>query len=142
MANDGEVELDFPAKPDGGEYPTPADEQGYSCGCKALDVVWPLGENVLPADQFYYDPSAEKGTDFVCSQSIDTADGEFIIETDNSCILFCDSYLVADVRCLNGEWTGQPELGFWCYQEPIKEDNALTPADTEEPAETTVAAED
>ena len=121
-------------------YPTPSEEHSLTCGCEDLSVKWPPLRD--SEDQIFYDPSAEKGTDFVCQQSIDTASGEFIIETDNSCILFCDSYLVADVRCLNGEWTGQPELGFWCYQEPIKEDNALTPADTEEPAETTLAAED
>jgi len=127
LTNNGEAELSFPAKPEAGDYPKPNEVQPYACGCKDLNVVWPLGEGVLPADQFSYDPSTEMGTDFVCKDTIDTATGEFIINTDNSCKLFCDSYLLADVRCVNGEWTGQPELGFWCYDEP-SQDDALTPA--------------
>lgn len=126
-ASDGTADLAFP-QPDT-TYPTPADEQVFACGCQNLEVVWPLG--AAASDQWWYDPSDEEGTDFVCNNPIDTENGNFIIETGNTCILFCDSHLVADVRCINGEWTGQPELGFWCYKQPVEE-NGLGPVETEE----------
>merc|ERR1711872_18188 len=125
-----DAELAFPSFPDGqSAYPTPAETQAFLCGCKSLPVQWPVEDpdDSVDGDQWWYDPNTEEGTDFVCDKPIEWKNGEYIIETDNKCLLFCDSHLVADVRCLNGEWTGQPELGFWCYQFPEKDDK-ITPA--------------
>jgi len=132
VASDESAELGFPVPSfpvDAPVYPTPADAQEFACGCKNLLVQWPVvdPDPADNSDQWFYDPSFETGTDFVCDNAIDTETGEFIIETDNKCLLFCDSHLVADVRCLNGEWTGQPELGFWCYQFPEKDDQITPP---------------
>ena len=44
------------------------------------------------------------------------------MEPDNYCSLYCDDFFVAHAQCLAGEWTGQPELGFWCYTEPTQYD--------------------
>ena len=44
--------------------------------------------------------------------------GEWAIEPDNTCKLFCDGHYVATAQCLDGFWTGNPEWGFWCYTEP------------------------
>merc|ERR1712066_243862 len=30
----------------------------------------------------------------------------------------CDTYFVAPFRCWNGKWTGKPELGVWCQNNP------------------------
>jgi len=120
-------ELDFPTFPaDTGIYPTPDQNQTFACGCKDLDVKWATNFTD-PATFFYYDPNTEPGTEFICEQNIDQSQGTYIITTENKCLLFCDSYLVADVRCLNGEWTGQPELGFWCYTEPNPDNEITTP---------------
>jgi len=117
-----EDELAFPVYDDvTGAYPKPDEVQTFACGCPDLHVEW---TDAGTGDVFYYDPNTEPGTEFICEKAIDNY-GEYVIETDNHCILFCDSYLVADVRCLNGEWTGEPDLGFWCYTEPSL-DNALT----------------
>jgi len=125
-ASDGEDELAFPLKDNGAAYPTPADLSSLECGCKNLDVKWPV--NAAEGETtWWYDPNFEAGADFVCDTPITTDDGEYIIETGNTCTLFCDSHLVATVRCLNGDWTGSPDLGFWCYSEP-EVINGLTPA--------------
>merc|ERR1712168_1716600 len=129
--SNGDPELDFPAFAAGDtEYKTPEDDQTLVCGCRPLEVKWPY-EDPDPADdsdQWWYDPNFELGTDFVCEQTIDTADAEYIIENGNQCYLFCDDHLVADVHCKDGEWTGQPELGFWCYNEPVKGNELTTEA--------------
>merc|ERR1719348_1314374 len=117
--------LAFPAKPDGGEYVKPDGISEYACGCQPLDVMWPTDNSETP---WYYDPNFEEGADFVCDTPIEAHDGSgtYIIETGNVCILFCDSHLVATVQCVNGEWTGEPELGLWCYTEPQKADELTT----------------
>jgi len=121
------AELEFPPYPaDTGIYPTPDQMQTFGCGCKDLHVEWATDFTNLDTF-FYYDPNTEPGTEFICEQSINQSQGTYIITTENKCILFCDSYLVADVRCLNGEWTGQPELGFWCYTQPHPDNEITTP---------------
>ena len=45
---------------------------------------------------------------------------EFTIVTGQLCEFFCDFHLVATVTCVGGKWTGEPELGYWCYHFPLK----------------------
>jgi len=124
MANDGNVALDFPPFPDESKYPQPDDEiQNLQCECRSLEVKWPLNA-AEGVDTWWYDPNFEAGTVLVCDDPISIDGGEYTIKTGNACILFCDSHLVATVKCLNGEWTGNPERGFWCYKEP-KQENKL-----------------
>jgi len=133
-ASDDNAELAFPLftdvpDGDGATYPTPAGESSLECGCKNLDVKWPQApeDGVTP---WWYDPNFETGTDFVCDEPIVTDAGEYSIKTGNTCTLFCDAHLVATVRCLNGEWTGNPEFGFWCYVEPEQGNGLTTPPPT------------
>merc|ERR1712234_1234 len=67
----------------------------------------------------YYDPNAEPAADFICDNEIVIGDNnEYKIETTNVCVLYCDDHYVATAKCQNGEWLGNPEWGFWCYEEP------------------------
>jgi len=113
-----------PANIDGSAvtYPDPATLQDPSvspvlaCGCTNLELQWPYED---PAG-VYYNPSDEEGTDFICDKPLldPTGSGEWAIEPDNTCKLFCDGHYVATAQCIDGFWTGNPEWGFWCYTEP------------------------
>merc|ERR1719470_757942 len=94
-----------------GLYPTPTDATGLSlkCHCETLQLTWPFGGTD------FYDPNTEAGTDFLCNE--DRTDPKHV-EHGNTCAFFCDNYLTAVVRCWDGQWTGEPELGFWCKTEP------------------------
>jgi len=116
VPHNGDAELLFPPAP----YPTPCAEVSDSptpltCSCPTLSVVWP------PSDPngTYYDPNDEKATDFICDIPVDQSNGTYCIEPNNECRMWCDDYLLASVRCKNGEWTGSPGLGFWCYKRPF-----------------------
>ena len=75
-------------------------------------------------DAYWYDPNAEEAANFICTAAaVDTSDGDYIITAPNKCMFYCDEYYVATVECLDGEWTGNPELGFWCYDEPTDTSN-------------------
>lgn len=113
---------DVPALPD--SYPKPdalaADQ--VPCGCADYNMQWDDAGTMVD-----YDPNTLPGTDFICTEEYidktDTADWKFILTTSNTCRLFCDSYHVATMACENGVWTGQPELGAWCYAEPVVTDD-------------------
>merc|ERR1711874_634978 len=111
-------ELAYPAYPAGASsYPTPdaIEADALPCGCPPLEVKWPYED---PAG-FYYDPNAEPAADFICDTPVDTEGmTTYNIETTNTCVLYCDDHYVATAKCQNGEWLGNPEWGFWCYEEP------------------------
>jgi len=100
---------------------TVAAEQ-ITCGCGPRAMAW--------ADTINYDPNLMPGTTFICQNGeyLVGAEGEkkFIIAEDMTCRLYCDGYHVATIECLNGDWTGQPELGAWCYYEPVAGDDVNT----------------
>jgi len=106
-----------------------ADDQ-IGCGCGPRPMAWdPEGDNIN------YDPNLMPGTTFICQNGdyLVGADGskEFIIAEDMTCRLYCDGYHVATMECLNGDWTGEPELGAWCYYPPTADDDVnSTPATT------------
>merc|ERR1719266_930379 len=95
-------------------------------------MSWDTGNGSLVA----YDPNKLPGTAFICT------DGEYLVNTTTTititngenvhtvtedwrttfqlggnitCRLFCDSIYVSTMTCENGNWTGHPELGAWCY---------------------------
>merc|ERR1712243_430341 len=74
-----------------------------------------------------YDPNTLPGTDFICTENpIDETnpeDKKFNLMPTNVCRLFCDSYHITTMACENGMWTGEPELGAWCYYEPVETDD-------------------
>ena len=105
----------------------------------------------------YYDPNREEAAKFYCKdQNIYTGNGVVLVilflsffrkkgtnifwkhntdvyckvEPDNYCSLYCDDFFVAHAQCLDGEWTGQPELGFWCYTEPTQYDGGKAETQT------------
>ena len=88
-------------KPDAvsGQHPSPL-------GCSCQDLV------------LTYDPNEEASAIFICNEPITMADDLYIITPDNMCTLYCDGLYVATAKCSHGEWTGSPEYGFWCYQDP------------------------
>jgi len=89
------------------------DETPLDCGCESLEIRWKY------PDGDPYDPNGEDGADFICVDTLEPdADGLFSIDPKNYCKLFCDGHYVATVQCVDGEWTGNPEWGFWCYEEP------------------------
>jgi len=100
-------------------YPTDTlldpSEPPLACGCESLEIRWPY-----TSDGYSYDPNVEEGTDFICDQPLDLTDGVYSIAPNNYCKLFCDDHYVATAQCLDGEWTGNPEWGFWCYTEPAE----------------------
>ena len=97
-------------------YPKPdeADKDiALDCGCKDLELQWPMGSGD------WYNPNNEEAAAFICDTEVNTeGDTTYIIESTNTCVLFCDDHFVATAKCLNGEWTGNPDWGFWCYDEP------------------------
>jgi hypothetical protein len=117
--NDG-AELDWPKYTiDGASYPTPdaADGDALGCGCPDLALLWPYDGNVPAAEAAPYDPNAEDAAEFICDTVVN-ADSGFTLISGNTCVLFCDDHYVATATCLNGEWSGNPEWGFWCYDAP------------------------
>jgi len=111
--HNGEASLDFPPPP----YPLPtADEttdvKPLSCECDALPLI-------AEGTDLYYNPNDEVGADFLCTSGLDNSNQTWSIQKDNECTLWCDNHLVAEARCNNGLWTGQPTKEFWCYEKPI-----------------------
>jgi len=102
------------------KYPVPSDskEKSLMCECEALQLKWPTVKGVLnnPAGTDY-NPNTEDVNDFLCDYVVDVTNS-WTVASNNSCAWFCDSYLSAVVRCWDGKWTGQPELGFWCQNKP------------------------
>jgi len=109
------------------KYPVPNDPKDISlqCQCETLALRWPTEKGVLN-NQFgkSYNPNTEDVTDFLCDYALDSS-AEVV--SNNTCVLFCDSYLTSVVRCWDGKWTGRPDLGFWCQNEP---DETNGPTDT------------
>merc|ERR1711934_793982 len=89
-----------------------------------------------------YDPNTLPGTDFLCTGAdYITSDGinlKFALQPGMTCRMFCDNYHIATMTCVNGLWTGEPELGAWCYAEPDTADDMG--AGTVGPTSTTTAA--
>jgi len=129
-------ELAYPKYPMDGtfdtSYPTPDMDQdsAMACGCEPLEVRWPYEGGD------YYDPNAEPAADFICNTEVDISTNEYKIDTTNVCVLYCDDHYVATAKCQNGEWLGNPEWGFWCYEEPtaLAGGEATTPDPATPPA--------
>jgi len=114
-------EMAYPSYVDAGvsdSYPKPDEantEVALTCGCPALELKWPYEDEA----GVWYDPNTEEAAEFICSTPVVPGDlGEYLIVTDNTCVLYCDDHYVATAKCLNGAWSGNPEWGFWCYEEP------------------------
>jgi len=110
--HNGDAALKVPLGP----YPKPTGS-GLSCLCSPLHVVWePTAE---PSPFNYYDPhQPEQGASFICKSPAITTDNTYIVQADNDCAFWCDDHLAASLSCNDGIWSGQPELGFWCYNIP------------------------
>jgi len=124
--------LAYPALPlDDGSltYPAPdaADGDALPCGCQPLDIKWDPTDDGNDADSFYYDPNLEEAAEFICTTDVDMSTGDYILASDNTCVLYCDEHYVATAKCVDGEWTGNPDWGFWCYNEPQIEDEVTAP---------------
>jgi len=105
-------------------YPVPSDnkEKSLMCECEGLELKWPQEKGRLnPASGSTYNPNSEKVNDFLCDYVVD-ASNSWTVASNNSCAFFCDSYLTTVVRCWDGKWTGQPDLGFWCQNKPFDSD--------------------
>jgi len=125
IMQDGVSQEDVPAL-EGVTLPKPDVANQITCGCGDMDMAWPVDGS----DSIVYDPNQMPGTTFICQDGeylVGAADSqEFIITKDMTCRLYCDGYHVATIECLNGQWTGQPELGAWCYYEPAAGDDVNT----------------
>jgi len=90
-----------------------------ACGCADYDMAW--------NGTIDYDPNSLPGTALICiGGNLVTDDGtnyKFILKPKMICRLFCDSYYVTTMACVNGHWTGKPELGAWCYMAPSEEND-------------------
>jgi len=106
-----------------GALPQPDGPDQISCGCPVYDMAWTTAEN----DTVDYDPNTLPGTSFICDGPYITDDGtdlKFKLMGEVTCMMYCDSYHIATMTCAaSGEWTGQPELGAWCYAEPQVSDD-------------------
>jgi len=103
-----------------GPYPLPTNNETsvpapLKCACSPLHVMWPPEATEFDENNYYYDPNDEEGTDFVCKTHLN---GTYIVMEDNLCFMYCDTHLTASIKCNDGVWTGQPNLGFWCYTQP------------------------
>merc|ERR1719228_1216855 len=100
-------------------YPQPDADiaDAWPCSCLPLELKWDNGIDT----PFFYDPNFEEAADFICEADLETApgDADWTITAPNSCTLYCDQHYVATAECVDGEWTGNPEWGFWCYDEPV-----------------------
>jgi len=131
--HNGDAALKVPLGP----YPNPTGS-GLSCQCSPLHVVWePTAE---PSPYNYYDPHQpeQDGASFICESPAITADNTYILQADNVCAFWCEDHLAASISCNDGIWTGQPELGFWCYNIPTVIGYSTTAA-PDTAAETTTA---
>jgi len=103
-------------------YPQPDDDDtaAWQCNCVPLELKWPYDPTGANDANNFYDPNTEEAADFICKQDLETNPdaGDWTIKGDNSCNLYCDQHYVATAACVDGEWTGNPEWGFWCYEEP------------------------
>merc|ERR1712168_70698 len=104
--------------------PKPDDQDQVGCGCAPYDMTW---ENTVTGDLIDYDPNTLPGTDFLCTgPDYITDDGtnlKFMLQPEMTCRMFCDNYHIVTMTCVNGLWTGEPELGAWCYAEPVLADD-------------------
>jgi len=103
--------------------PKPDDQDQVGCGCAPYDMTW---ENSVTGDLIDYDPNTLPGTDFLCTAEYITDDGtnlKFMLQPEMTCRMFCDNYHIVTMTCVNGLWTGEPELGAWCYAEPVLADD-------------------
>jgi len=104
--------------------PKPDDLTQAPCGCTNFDMAW---NNTQTQDIIDYDPNTLLGTDFICTGANyitdDGTDLKFVLRQGMTCRLFCDNYHIATMTCANAEWTGEPELGAWCYAEPVANDD-------------------
>ena len=122
-------DLNYPPLAGGLTYPAPdaLADTALTCGCETLPITWdPTPLDTENGDNFPYDPNAEDAAEFICTADIQKfdidgitpIDGEFEMKTGNTCVLYCDEHYVATASCVDGQWTGNPEFGFWCYAEP------------------------
>jgi len=117
--------------------PDADDGDQLSCGCATLDMAWDT--NADGTGDVDYDPNTLLGVDFMCIDDYivdDQGKKKFKLVDGNTCRLFCDSYHLATMECQGGQWTGEPELGAWCYAEPTADDdmnNGPTEPPTPEP---------
>ena len=72
-------------------------------GCKPLNLT--------------YNPNTEPGAEFQCKNPLDWESMPVKVEPSNQCYLLCDKMLVMVTECMEGLWTGNPGLGFWCSHE-------------------------
>jgi len=86
-----------------------------------------------------YDPNTEPGTKFKCDDWIESKyskPGGWTITHQDRCSLYCSNErkAVTSVYCKAGEWKGEPERGFWCYNRP----ESLGPSDDLEALNTAI----
>jgi len=116
-AQDGNPSLALPAGPyaEPDDHDNTADEPLQVCSCEPLELRWPPND---PAG-FSYDPNMqEKAAEFICDTPISNSSGPVTILPGNECKLFCDRHHFVTVMCVDGEWTGHPDRGIWCYTRP------------------------
>lgn len=123
--NDNEDELVFPKPPTaGGDYPKPdaVVDEALSCDCQDIALIWPAPKSASAETArhfFYYNPRYESGASMQCENEVTDVIDKFPVTSDNVCRFFCDDYLVATVKCVNGDWTGEVmEKGLYCYKTP------------------------
>merc|ERR1712080_39893 len=111
--------LDIAAIPATLPQPDGLEADQIACSCAMYPMAW--------KDTIDYDPNTLPGTDFICTEDYVNSDNpedlKFNLEPTNVCRLFCDSYHITTMACENGMWTGEPELGAWCYYEPVEADD-------------------
>ena len=78
-------------------------------GCKPLNIT--------------YNPNEEKGAEFHCNPPVDWNNLPAQISKTAQCNLLCDKMLVAVVECKEENWTGHPDMGFWCTEEKAPVDH-------------------
>jgi len=112
-------------------YPQPDGAAGdqVACGCANRDMAWVNSITNVTID---YDPNTLLGTDFLCTggdyiTQDENGNQKFMLQPGMNCRMFCDNYHIATMTCLSGLWTGEPELGAWCYAEPTAEDDMNKP---------------
>jgi len=112
-------DLTIAAIPNPLPQPDAEEAEQIACSCALYPMAW--------NDIIDYDPNTLPGTDFICTENpIDETnpdDKKFNLQPTNVCRLFCDSYHITTMACENGMWTGEPELGAWCYYEPVESDD-------------------
>ena len=85
---------------------TPAMKPDTVAGCTCPSIV------------LDYDPNKEHSASFTCSVPVHAEGGQYTITPDNVCVLYCAGLYVTTARCRQAQWTGEPDYGFWCYQDP------------------------